>query len=258
MDAAVLREAFSRVCRSRTAARAFKAGGEGAVPGDVLRGVLELTQCAPSSFNLQPYKLVVVQSSAQREALAGAMLGAGNAQRVRDAPVTVVFAADRDPAQLTRRVMQLERESGMDASYVAALPSRVSFLLGSGVLSKAFRAAATHLLSPLSPTPKIAHSLDGWACKNAGLAASTFMLAAQAHGLATAPMEGFDERRVGFLLGIPADRYSIPLVVSAGYAQEGEGIGQQGELKEGAPRRRFPLSEVACLDSFSEPFPPAR
>jgi nitroreductase len=143
--------------------------------------------------------------------------------------------------------MKLETEHGADPAYVARLPATVSFLLGKGLLSKAFRAAATHLLSPLSPTPKISHSLDGWACKNTALAAGTFMLAAQAHGLATAPMEGFDERRVGFLLRIPADRFSIPLVVTTGYsADEAE-----DKMK---PRPRLPLSEVAFSDSFSTPF----
>ena len=236
--------AFARLCRARTAARAFT-GAE--IAPSVLREVLELAQTAPSSFNLQPYRLVVVQSKEQREALAGAMLGPSNARRVREAPATVVFAADRDPSQLTRRVMKLETEHGADPAYVARLPATVSFLLGKGLLSKAFRAAATHLLSPLSPTPKISHSLDGWACKNTALAAGTFMLAAQAHGLATAPMEGFDERRVGFLLRIPADRFSIPLVVTTGYsADEAE-----DKMK---PRPRLPLSEVAFSDSFSTPF----
>jgi len=212
--------------------------------------VLELMQCAPSSFNLQPYKVVVVQSAAQRESLSGAMLGAGNIRRVVEAPLTLVFAADRDPSQLTRRLMQLELDCGTDPSYVSALPSQVGFLLSrQGLLSTAFRALASHLSSPITPSPKISPTLDGWACKNAALAAGTFMLAAQANGLATAPMEGFDERRVGFLLGIPAERFAIPLVVSAGYPlEEEQGAGA------GRAARRFPLSEVACLDSFDVPF----
>jgi len=242
--------AFAQLCRARTAARAFAATK---IAPTVLREVLELAQTAPSSFNLQPYRIVVVQSKEQREALAGAMLGPSNARRVREAPVTVVFAADRDPSQLTRRVMKLETEHGADPAYVARLPATVSFLLGKGLLSKAFRAAATHLLSPLSPTPKISHSLDGWACKNTALAAGTFMLAAQAHGLATAPMEGFDERRVGFLLRIPADRFSIPLVVTTGYSAK-EADGREGEDKK-KPRPRSPLSEVASADYFGAPFP---
>ena len=253
MNAGVLRDAFTQVCHSRVSARAFR---QDEIPRNVLRRVLELTQCSPSSFNLQPYKMVVVQSAAQREALSSAMLGPGNIQRVRDAPVTVVFAADRDPAQLTRRVMKLELENGADPNYVSGLPSKVSFLLGTGVLSTAFRAVATHLLSPLAPSPKIAPSLDGWACKNAGLAAGTFLLAAQAHGLASAPMEGFDERRVGFILGVPAERYSIPLVICLGYPQQEQEQEQEQELRpiEGPPRRRFPLSEVACDDKFTSPF----
>jgi len=249
-------QAFAQLCRSRVSARAFKAGA--GIPGDVLRRVLEVMQSAPSSFNLQPYKVVVVKSEAQREALAGAMLSPSNAKRVRDAPVTVVFAADRDPSQLTRRLMELETAHGTDPAYVSGLPSKVTFLLGPGVLSKAFRVVASHLLSPLAPSPKISPTLEGWACKNAALAAGVYMLAAQSHGLATAPMEGFDERRVGFLLGIPAERYSIPLLICTGYAAAAEGnadvnsVASASEV-DGPAHRRFPLAEVACLDHFGVP-----
>lgn len=236
--------AFEAICRGRRSAQAFKA--DAGIPEEILRRILELTQSAPSSFNLQPYKLIVVQSPSQREALSSAMLGPNNIKRVREAPVTIVFCADKDPARLTRRVMQLERDSGMDPAYVSGLPAKVSFLLGRGVLSQTFRTLATHLMSPLAPAPMIAGTLDAWASKNVGLAAQTYMLAAQAHGLATAPMEGFDERRVGFLLGIPADRYSVPLVVSTGYDLD--------PAKTAAGDRRLPLSEVACLDAFGTPY----
>ena len=38
-------------------------------------------------------------------------------------------------------------------------------------------------------------SAEAWSFKNTALAAQTFILSCTAHGLATAPMEGFDARR---------------------------------------------------------------
>ena len=48
-----------------------------------------------------------------------------------------------------------------------------------------------------------------------------FMIAAEAAGLATCPMEGFDERRVQKALGIP--RHYLPILVTpVGYSAEGD------------------------------------
>lgn len=83
--------AFEIISRSRYSERAFS---NKPVSDSVLRKVLELTQMAPSSFNLQPYKLLVVKSEEARSVLGKCMLG-GNAARVETAPVTVIFAADK-------------------------------------------------------------------------------------------------------------------------------------------------------------------
>lgn len=48
---------------------------------------------APSSFNVQPWSVVLVRDKAGREDLGTAMLG-GNATKVLSAPVTAVFCAD--------------------------------------------------------------------------------------------------------------------------------------------------------------------
>ena len=51
------------------------------------------------------------------------------------------------------------------------------------------------------------------------LSAMTLMLAASAAGLATLPMEGFDERRVRRILGIPRSQI-VPVVIAIGHAVE--------------------------------------
>ena len=83
---------FDDLVRNRSFTRSFNK--DKPVNQELLKKLLQLSQLAPSSFNLQPYKIILVQDAITKDALADTMLG-GNGQRVRDAPVTVVFLSDR-------------------------------------------------------------------------------------------------------------------------------------------------------------------
>ena len=71
--------------------------------------------------------------------------------------------------------------------------------------------------------------------KSCGLAAQTFMLAMAEAGYDTCPLEGFDERRVRRILGLPRAA-RITMVITCGIRKQGRGI--WGE------RFRLPFSEV--------------
>ena len=116
-----------------------------------------------------------------------------------------------------------------------ALPTLARALL-SGVM-----ATASHL----APTPALP-LVESWSYKSTVLAAQTLLLAATAHGLSSAPVEGFDGRRVREVLGIP-DRYSVPLVVALGYAKPLQGGG--GAFRSA----RYAVADVAKRDSFTGP-----
>mmetsp|Transcript_18130 Transcript_18130/g.55513 ORF Transcript_18130/g.55513 Transcript_18130/m.55513 type:complete len:102 (+) Transcript_18130:551-856(+) len=77
------------------------------------------------------------------------------------------------------------------------------------------------------------------------LAAQSYIFAAASHGLATAPMEGFDASRVRLYLDVPP-RYSIPLVVPTGFPSPDD---QDRPLSP-----RFPPEDLFFQDSFGEPF----
>jgi len=59
----------------------------------MIRNVIQVAQFAPSSFNLQPYKIIIVSSKENKELLSSAMLG-GNHKTVLDAPLSLVILAD--------------------------------------------------------------------------------------------------------------------------------------------------------------------
>ncbi|MEM7518675.1 MAG: nitroreductase family protein, partial [Planctomycetota bacterium] len=98
--------------------------------------------------------------------------------------------------------------------------------------------------SPLVPAP-FPERAEEWAVKSAMLAAQSYMFAAASHGLATAPMEGFDSNRLRLYLDVPP-RYSIPLVVATGYPCPDD---QNRPLSP-----RFPPEDLFFRDSFGVPF----
>ena len=82
---------FKKAVLARHSTKAFDP--DRALPHDTLTSILSLTLRAPTSFNVQPYTVTVVESKEMRHKLAACMLGPNKA-RVLQAPVTAVFAAD--------------------------------------------------------------------------------------------------------------------------------------------------------------------
>ena len=61
---------------------------------DLLKEIMETAQRAPSSFNAQPYKVVLVRDNEYKLALAEGMIGDSNKNLVLTADTSAVFLAD--------------------------------------------------------------------------------------------------------------------------------------------------------------------
>ncbi|KAL0584593.1 hypothetical protein ABG067_005616 [Albugo candida] len=183
----------------------------------VLADISRLTQRAPTSFNLQPYACVLVREKRDRDRLSSAML-ASNVNKVKDAPVIAVFAADLEPSKRVPSIQKsmLKTES---PAYIAQLAHYVKLFAHEGRTMQKFLASVVSPIQPYpTPVPTIA-----WSYKQTAFAAATFLYAAQIHDLATCAMEGYDEVRVRNLLNIP-DRYSVPVIISLGYSKSKESM----------------------------------
>ena len=87
-------------------------------------------------------------------------------------------------------------------------------------LGKLFKFTAIPLRGMILPTPSLpAVYKRFWLTKQTMLCAMTLMLAASAAGLSTLPMEGFDERRVRQVLGIPRSQV-VTVVIAVGYSAD--------------------------------------
>jgi nitroreductase len=211
------------------------------IPDDMIQDLLSMTISAPTSFNLQPYNIVLVKSEEKRTLLAEEAMMGGNRTRVLEAPVTAVFASFRDPAKRIPAFQSLLKSHNVSSSYRKAQSAKMNFLLNnSGGLSSALKQIGTHLASPLQPSP-VLPSPNSWSQKNTAFAAQTFILAATASGLNSAAMEGFDERRVCSILDIPQQEFSIPVMVSIGYPAANE------KQKD---RIRFSIEDMYHVDTF--------
>lgn len=115
-------------------------------------------------------------------------------------------------------IQQLMHNNGEQAATINNLPHFVRLFAGEGHLGGAIRSCISTLMSPLQAVPANVPTI-AWSFKQTTFAASAFLYAAQAHGLATCPMEGFDEIRLKNALDIP-DRYAIPVVVCLGYPKK--------------------------------------
>ena len=221
--------AFARVARARRSAGFIDPARP--VPPALLEQLVALTAQTPSGFNLQPYRVVMVQAARPKGRLAAAMLGAANAGRVRDAPLCAVFAADLAPLESVGEVQEMEaRAGGKSPAYLRELPFSAAAFAGVGGAAPrcatALAGAATGALSSLTGValPPLAVPGIAWSYKQTALAAMSYVLAATSQGLATRMMEGLDPARAAEAVGLPPARFSVALVVVTGWEVAGQAL----------------------------------
>lgn len=92
----------------RRAARAFHSE---AITQAVLQQILQLGVRAPSGYNLQPWRFIVVQEQQNKDKLKAC---AFNQRQVGEAPVVLICCGDRRVGQMENieSVIQLGREAG--------------------------------------------------------------------------------------------------------------------------------------------------
>lgn len=222
---------FEKLVHARRAARRFRPDP---IPAGLLERLLDLARWYPNGYNLQPTHFFVVDDPALKPALQRACLGQ---KQVLEAPAVVVFAGDRraDRNHFEKVLAEDLKAGAISEDYAAFLRRKVPLAFDQGPLGLGWlgKALLTPLIRLSKPTPSVpAVHKRYWVTKQVMLSAMIFMLGATAAGLATSPMEGFDERRVKRVLGIPGN-FIVPVVVCIGYAQE-------GTLK----KTRLPLKDV--------------
>lgn len=192
---------------------------------------LDVARRAPSGFNAQPYKMVVVSSREHKMAVARHCSGK-NAHRVRDSDCTVLFLADRETGKqfgAYQRLLEAKNAAWKEKRWAMMKLKCILALFSSGYpllprllavpISCFVRlgvALANLLIGRWIVVPTLS-SAETWASKNTMLVAMAYMIGCTARGIATCPMEGIHGGGIRRALKIPR-RYSIPLIVATGNA----------------------------------------
>jgi putative NAD(P)H nitroreductase len=197
----------------------FEPGKE--VPEEKLTELLRLANLSPSSFNVQPWRVVVVRDPERKRTLRTCAL---DQPKVEEASVMLIMVADPD---------------FLEKNFPRTLRSWEEL----GYTKPEKREGYMQLARRLYSEKPDALSRRYTALKNTALFAMCLMLAAQGLGLETHPMDGFDEGCVKKEFGIPEDKI-IPMLVAVGYLKDGV------ELLPRAWRRD--LEEFVSYESYGE------
>jgi nitroreductase len=158
------------------------------IPAEDLRKILDAGLSAPSGYNMQPWRFIVVQQPEQRRRLRGAAYNQG---KVEEASVVIVACGDSDGWRKDLDLM-IHRglEGGMPEGYAAQARNSVNSFLSNFTIDQ----------------------MHGWLNKQVMLAFTHMMLMAEVMGYDTAPMEGFEQEKVHEVLRLPLSYWVVALL----------------------------------------------
>jgi len=184
--------------------RSIRAFDPDPIPHEDLDAIFEITRLAPSAWNLQPWRFVVVEDPERKAQLAEAAFGQ---RQVSSAPAVIGIYTDmRDTLEHADRVIH-------------------------PALAGEERARARRSIDRAFEN-KSTEEREAWAAHQGYIALGYLLLAAAERGFDTSPMLGFDHARARTALDAPAHAHVIALVA----------IGKGRET--GRSHHRLPLSAL--------------
>jgi len=155
------------------------------MPEEDLAELIRLTKLAPSSFNMQNYRILVVRDAEVRQQIRAA---AWDQPQVTDASVLFILCAD----------MTAHQEN--PSTYWSHAPQEVQDILGP-MIQPFYEGKDTLIRDE--------------AMRSSALAGMTLMLAAKDMGYDSCPMIGFDGEKVAELINLP-QHYALSFMIPVG------------------------------------------
>jgi len=152
--------------------------------------ILECGRLSPTSFGLEQFRFLIVESPAKKEELKKACW---NQDQISDAPLVVAFKTKvKDMYADSEYVLSQFSRKGREKEFLEAYLSRYKgFLEGKNI--------------------------PCWSEKQAYIAAGVMMSAAASIGIDSCPIEGFEKERAEGILGICGGVDTLSLIVAFGY-----------------------------------------
>jgi nitroreductase len=202
--------------------RAIRAFDPVPVPSETREQILRAACAAPSSFNSQPYRLIWIETPTKKEKAAELCMGQSAA---KTASILVVAVADLGLWKETGEgQLRWMREAKFSEEKIREYERKAKFAKWFYIQGwfNIFGAAkwailrTVHLWKVIGMVPITRQGLFKWATKSTALACENLMIAAEALGFNTCPMEGFDGARLSKFLGLSGKYHEIVMVIAVG------------------------------------------
>jgi nitroreductase len=231
---------FEKVLHSRRSVRVYK---DEPIPNDIVEKCLDAALLAPNSSNLQPWEFYRVVTPENKKLVSKYCL---NQPAARTAQELIICVARRDTwKKHAKQMLEFFENSDQDApASVISYYSKIVYLANDigpcgiiGFIKKIFIFFSR--FSKVIPGGNSSVSdLRVWMHKSTALACENLMLAFRAYGYDSCPMEGFDEKKISSLLGLPKEAEPC-MIISAGKRADNGVYGERVRF----PREQF-LKEI--------------
>ena len=185
------------------------------IPATDWAALEESLRLAPSSFGLQPWKFIVVETPALRAKLGEASWGQPQITAASHLVVLVV-------------------KQGMDAAHIDRFMADTAASRGVAVEALA---GYRKMIDGFVAAQAKAGQTEAWSTKQVYIAAGQFMASAAVMGIDTCPLEGIDPAKYDELLGLAGTGWATRLAITAGYRAATDKYAT-------APKVRFPAAEI--------------
>ncbi|MBU5689609.1 MAG: NAD(P)H-dependent oxidoreductase [Candidatus Aenigmatarchaeota archaeon] len=182
---------FERIVKERYAAKSFD---KRKIPKELVDRLIEIIRMTPSSYNVQPWKIKIIEDDETKKKL---MSASYNQPQVETCSHLFVLCADIDVEKNVDKIAELMIKEGVEKDKANAYSKMVKSFLKS--LSK--------------------EEIIVWAQNQVYIALSNALNGAKALGFDACPMEGFDPKEYSKILKLPKNL--IPTVLCPiGYAND--------------------------------------
>lgn len=192
------------------------------IPAVLLEEILRLGLRAPSGYNLQPWRFIVVRDAENRAKLKAC---AFDQRQVGEAPVVLICCGDRrvKEAEYIESTIALGREhDAVNDAYADVMRSQIPALF---------------------ENKPCFESEEAWTNRHTMLAVAYMTIVAKSFGVDSCPMEGFDSAKVKEAFKIP-EAVDVCCLLALGFADE-------PYKRYGG---RFGMEQVCYQEEFGSPF----
>lgn len=165
------------------------------IPKEELHTILECGRLSPSSFGMEPWKFLAIESPELREQLRPHCWN--QAQITESSHVVVILTK-------TQAIKP-------DSDYVKQMFARRN--MPEEALNTYLGLYKSHLESEMESLM----SYYAWGSKQCYIALGNMMTAAAASGIDSCPIEGFNKKGVEEVLGIDTEQYEVAVIFALGY-----------------------------------------